>query len=81
MRLGLQGFGSLLVPSDHRSSGSTEATVQLYIGPEDSRSGLQACAEISFPTEPSHQYCIHLAIESVASVLDIKLDKLSFLIQ
>lgn len=78
---GFQGFGSLLVPSDHRSSGSTEATVQLCIGPEDSHSGLQACAEISLPTEPSHQHCIHLAIESAASVLDIKLNKLSFLIQ
>lgn len=51
-----------------------EATVQLYVGPEDSHS---AGVEISSPTEPSHQHCIHFAIEIAVSVLDIKLEKLS----
>lgn len=58
-----------------------ETTVHFYMGPEDSHSGLQAGVESPLTTEPSSQHFIHFPIEFANSVLDIKLEKLPFLIQ
>lgn len=73
-----QRCSSLLFTCSHRSSWSMEATVHFYI---DSNSDIQAGVESPLTTEPSSQHCIHFPTELVYSVLDIKLEKLLFLIQ